>query len=133
MLDSHKDFYINKILPYVNTRNNKKENEELLNLLMEITPKDIFIKFYSQLDWIIDALENSENYNSDFEKIYDMIKNCKDEKLLEEVLGTAFALNKKARMFYYYFILRKYDNNEINTAIFNEYQDNILELLKVKK
>ena len=133
MLDYHKVFYINKILPYVNTKDSKKENEELLNLLIEITPKDVFIKFYSQLDWIIDALENSENYDLDFEKIYDMINNCKDEKLLEEVLGTAFALNKKARMFYYYFILRKYDNNEINTAIFNEYQDNILELLKVKK
>lgn len=133
MLDYHKVFYINKILPYVNTKDSKKENEELLNLLIEITPKDVFIKFYSQLDWIIDALENSENYDLDFEKIYDMINNCKDEKLLEEVLGTAFALNKKARMFYYYFILRKYDNNEINTAIFNEYQDNILELLKIKK
>lgn len=133
MLDYHKVFYINKILPYVNTKDSKKENEELLNLLIEITPKDVFIKFYSQLDWIIDALENSENYDLNFEKIYDMINNCKDEKLLEEVLGTAFALNKKARMFYYYFILRKYDNNEINTAVFNEYQDNVLELLKVKK
>lgn len=126
MTDSHKSYYGKKIRNFVDVEVNGKENFELL---FELVPDDILIKFCGQLDWVIDYIENMESNGSTYEGLYNLLNGFKEQKMMEEVLGTAFAINNKARIFYYYYILRKYQNNEINSASLDQVLNRIQEYI----
>lgn len=127
MTDSHKNYFRRKIEGFVDVDVDSKENFELL---FKLVPDDILIKFCGQLDWVLDNIENMKANGLTYKALYNLFNGCKEQKMMEEILGTAFAINKKARIFYYYYILRKYQDNEINNDSLDNVLNNIQEYIR---
>jgi len=113
MHEKHKEEYFKMIIKYVNMEETKEQNEALLNAYMESVDEEVFTKYMAELLNHLQMLENDKL----FTQMFCFDKAYHDMFLINEVISAASHLNKKARGFYRYYLLRRYGLKELNHGL----------------
>ncbi len=105
MYKKHFEIFYDRLKKYADITDDKRENEAMLKLLLEGINQDLYLQFFSELEAYFNVLYFYDNFND----VMLWINANKDKEFINEVMGTAFAVNKKARAFYrFYWMMNGY-------------------------
>lgn len=103
IVEERKRYFLNRLILYVNTRDTLEEKSRLLNSMLDTVDEENLIKLFSELDCFLSLVNNGS-----FESVYEFVLSYKDKASINEVINMATSLNKKSRIFYEYFMAKKY-------------------------
>lgn len=103
MNDLQRDYFFNKLIPYVDTKKELSEKCIFLRLIIN-SYQDSALTVLSELEIFLKKLCDED----DFESLYEYLKSYHNKQLVNEIISTSSSLNKKAGIFKEYFMARKY-------------------------
>lgn len=111
MEERHYNYFVQALIAYVTRYEDDNENLMLLTDTLNRVNKEILLKYFSEVLYIIrHGVYDKEDVSYDC--LYKFMIMHKDKLLIEDALATAAFLNKNINKFYEYYIARRYYPNE---------------------